>query len=217
MLKKHFNPLLDPRIHYPLSSSSRAIARVDMGNTGKNSSQFSVVSFRIGIHIRTNVRSGGSRTFQRLQSTNGRANGKRILAGGLETKQNHGSDHRLFNDQHEAEIAEVVVGQYVERGHLYTSAPFVAAAKEKWKELGSDLNQFTCSHKFIGGSQDKTRFSSRRCHMKRRDPARDAHNVEDWIQRIRDLIETYRHFVTKLDVHLDLGACRGRWSDPAPE
>jgi hypothetical protein len=110
-----------------------------------------------------------------------------------DTKYNHGNHHRLFNTKEETEIAHVIVSQYLDEGHLFTSATFAAVAVEKWQELGRDPDQFKCSHHFIQDFKERNHFSSRRCHVKRRDRHGEEQSLDEWISKIQYLIEAHRN------------------------
>jgi hypothetical protein len=92
--------------------------------------------------------------------------------------ENSGKHHRLFTDSQEAEITETITSKYVDPGRLFTFAMFMAVAMDKWTEVGRDPNEFKCSDKFICVFKERNRFSSRRCHVKRRDPDGDDENIE---------------------------------------
>jgi hypothetical protein len=63
----------------------------------------------------------------------------------------------------------------------------ISSRRHFW--LSRDPNEFRCSDKFIYGFKETNGFSTRRRHLKRRDPEGEEQNVEIWIQQIRDLIE----------------------------
>jgi hypothetical protein len=48
-------------------------------------------------------------------------------------KESHGRHHRLFTDEQEAEIAEIICSRYVDKGLLFTRTTLKAMALEKWK------------------------------------------------------------------------------------
>jgi hypothetical protein len=100
--------------------------------------------------------------------------------------------HRLFTDSQEAEIMEMIISKSVDAARLFTSAAFMAVAMDKWTEFGRDPNEFKYSNKFICAFKERNRFSSRRCHVKRRDPDGDDENIEAWIQNIKDLMAAHR-------------------------
>jgi hypothetical protein len=108
------------------------------------------------------------------------------------TKLNHGIHHRLFNDQEEAEIIHVIVSEYLDQGCLFTNATFAALASEKWEELGRNPGEFKCSHHFICDFKERNGFSSRRCHVKRRDRHGEGQSLAEWIKKIQCLIETHQ-------------------------
>jgi hypothetical protein len=93
-------------------------------------------------------------------------------------KENHSKHHRLFTDSQEAEITETIVSKSVDAGTLFTSARSMAVTIDKWTELGRDSNEFKCSDKFICAFEERNCFSSRRCHVKWRDPDGDDENIE---------------------------------------
>jgi hypothetical protein len=65
-------------------------------------------------------------------------------------------------------------------------------AMEKWKETGRDPAQFKCSDKCISGFKKRNPFSSRKCHVKRRDPVGEEQDIAVWVQTIKDLIAYHR-------------------------
>jgi hypothetical protein len=107
-------------------------------------------------------------------------------------KENHGSHHRLFTDAQEDEIAEAIRHNYVDHSLLFPSSTFAAIAMEKWKELGRDPAHFKCSDKYISGFKKRNAFSSRKCHVKRRDPVGEEQDIAVWVQAIKDLIAYHR-------------------------
>jgi hypothetical protein len=106
-------------------------------------------------------------------------------------KENHGSHNRLFTDLQELEIARQIRAEYIDRAVLFTCQTFRQVALEKWTALGRDPAQFACSDRFICSFKERNRFSSRKCHVKRRDPVGDEQRVEEWIQNMKELIAQY--------------------------
>jgi hypothetical protein len=58
---------------------------------------------------------------------------------------------------------------------------------DQWTELGGDPNEFKYPDKFICAIKEQNRFSSRRCHVQRRDPNGADENIEARIQDSKDL------------------------------
>jgi hypothetical protein len=92
---------------------------------------------------------------------------------------------------------ETIISKYGDAGRLFTSATFMAM--DKWMELGRDPNEFKWSDKFICAFKERNRFSSRRCHVKRRDPDGDGEKIEAWTQNIKNLMAAH-HANDSLDM-----------------
>jgi hypothetical protein len=107
-------------------------------------------------------------------------------------KLNHGIQHRLFSDEEEAGIIKIIVSEYLNQGRLFTSTTFAAVAAEKWEELGRNPSEFRCSHHFIADFKKRNGFSSRRCHVKRRDRRGEEQDITKWISEIRFLIKRHQ-------------------------
>jgi hypothetical protein len=107
-------------------------------------------------------------------------------------KENRGKRHGLFTDFQEGEITETIISKYVDTGRSFTSAMFMAVAMDKWTKLSRGPSEFKCPDKSICAFKEPNRFSSRRCHVKRRDPDGDNENIEVWIKIIKDMMAAHR-------------------------
>jgi hypothetical protein len=114
----------------------------------------------------------------------------------------HGVRLRAFDDDEEAQIAEVIRTEYIAAGRLFTEATFRELVMQAWEAFGRAEGEFVCSKHFISNFKHRNRFSSRRFHARRRNPAESQAQIAAWLATIRDLLtanEASRDMVVNCD------------------
>jgi hypothetical protein len=101
-------------------------------------------------------------------------------------KENHGYHNRQFTDEQEAEITSRIVSEDIEVGQMFTSEAFRALTSQYWINLGGDPTS-----SFISDFKIGSWFSSRRFHMKRRNPRVSKEDISRCVRQIKDLFLEY--------------------------
>lgn len=115
-----------------------------------------------------------------------------------------GLHNRVFTDDEENAIAEFIVENYIKPKLFFTDSDFKEIALIAWQEkylpiLDSEdesvrkkYKEFHCSEGFINDFKKNHKFSSKRCHLKRR-PDPDDEYAQQFIDEIKQLLDTVDH------------------------
>ena len=108
----------------------------------------------------------------------------------------HGLHHRIFTDEEEKGISDFIQENYIKQCHLFQNQMFRQLAANAYLEKHFDdnaLKNVQFSNSFIQGFKKRNHISSRRAHYKRR-PINVGHEqIENWIDQIKNLVQTVPH------------------------
>lgn len=101
--------------------------------------------------------------------------------------------HRIFTDEEEQSILEVINETYIKPGKLFTDAMFIEIVMSAFLEKHRNLEKppdFNVSDHFIHDFKERNHISSRTSHPKRRSDSDEHRNIE-WERDIADLLITF--------------------------
>jgi hypothetical protein len=107
-------------------------------------------------------------------------------------KNNHGDHNKKRTSEQEAEITDLIHRDYIGLGKLLTCETFRVLAAQYARERGEAPTGFTCSNHFFQSFKARTRLSSRRFHMRHRNPTGTEETIFYWIRKIKDLLLEYQ-------------------------
>jgi hypothetical protein len=102
--------------------------------------------------------------------------------------QVHGAHHRIFTDADEAELAQVIVTEYIGKGRQFIGPTFRRLPDEVYAQTGRDDSSFQCSDPFIADFKGRHGFSCRRFHMRRRNRHCGRRDIECWTEQTTMLL-----------------------------
>ena len=109
--------------------------------------------------------------------------------------KNHGIHHRIFTEEEETSISDFILENYLVQGRVFSNGDFKAiisdAYLEKYKN-SENIPPFNVSDGFISDFKKRNNFTTRKPHVKRR-PDRDPQKEEEFLKRVRNLLENVDH------------------------
>jgi hypothetical protein len=100
------------------------------------------------------------------------------------------AQNRAFTDEQEQNILEEIITKHIIPGKMFNAYNFRSMMLEKWESLGRNRDSFVCSQQFIQDFKRRHKISSRRFHMRRRHHQIDRPDVQEWINKMKTLLET---------------------------
>jgi hypothetical protein len=74
----------------------------------------------------------------------------------------HGTANRIFTDEQEAELLDVILSQYIAPGKQFVASTFRELAQAFYVRIGGNPDEFKCSDHFIDIFKSRHRLSSRK-------------------------------------------------------
>lgn len=113
--------------------------------------------------------------------------------------KNHGSFHRIFNDQQEDNIMEYIDANYISEGNYFSDSQFQTVVFDAFNLIHEDdleIPNFNCSAHFIHDFKTRHNVSSKMAHFKQRsknNPKSDnTYVIDEFKATIQSVIENAR-------------------------
>jgi hypothetical protein len=109
------------------------------------------------------------------------------------TTEAHGAANRIFSDDQEAELLDVILSQYIGPGKQFVASTFRELAQAFYASIGGNPDELKCSDHFLDGFKSPHRLSSRRFHLRRRRRVEGRFDIEAWKEEVNTLLHLSPH------------------------